>query len=170
MESIQKVSNVVSDELKDRGYNLSYSISVKPEKEIVIEGTDKDFAENDELEKLISKAVLSKTNLNYSVKLKKKSESEIRDMEWQPIFTAISEETNKKFNEYRGFASSFHPQPLQIIIKTNINNSWFKNSDEKVKEIEDYVEKIIELKIEELSIKEVPYEIIIRDKNNKKIN
>ncbi len=170
MESIHKVSNVVSDVLKDKGYNLSYSIMVKPKKEIIIEGTKKDLVENGELEKLISNAILSKTNMNYTVKLKNKSESEIRDQEWQPIFTAISEETNKKFKEYRGFASSFHPQPLQIIIKTKINNSWFKNSDDKVKEIENYVDKIIELKIDELSIKEIPYEIIIRDKNNKKIN
>jgi hypothetical protein len=170
MESINKVSNVVSDVLKDKGYNFTYSISVKPKKEIIIEGTNKDLVGNSELEKLISNAILSKTNMNYTVKLKKKSESEIRNQEWQPILTAITEETNKKFKEYRGFAYSFHPQPLQIIIKTKINNSWFGNSDEKVKKIENYVDKIIELKIKELSIKEIPYEIIIRDKNNKKVN
>ncbi|WP_205520122.1 hypothetical protein [Virgibacillus doumboii] len=169
-ESIHKVSKVVSDIVKDKGYNPSYSISVKPKKKIIIEGTDKDFAGNAKLEKRISNAILSKTNMNFTVKLKKKTESEIRDQEWQPIFTAIREETSKKFNEYRGFASSFHPEPLQIIIKTKINDSWFDNSDEKVKEIENYVDKIIELKIEELSIKEIPYEIIIRDENNKKIN
>ncbi|MGP4080098.1 hypothetical protein ACTWQL_09295 [Pseudalkalibacillus sp. R45] len=171
MESLDKVSNVVSDVLKDKGYNnLSYSISVKPKKEIIIEGTDKGSAGNEELKNTITNTILSETNMKFTVKLKKKSEGEISDMEWQPIFTAINEETNKKFNEYRGFAYSFHPQPLQIIIKTKINNSWFGNSDEKVKEIENYADKIIELKIEELSIKEIPYEIIIRDKNNKKIN
>ncbi|MGY0694151.1 hypothetical protein ACW2QC_15445 [Virgibacillus sp. FSP13] len=170
-ESIHNVSNIVSDVLKNEGYNNhSYSISVKPKKEIIIEGTDNNFVGNAELEKLISNTILSDTNMNFTVQLTKKSESEIRDQEWHPIFTAIREEINKKFKEYRGFASSFHPQPLQIIIKTKINNSWFGNSDEKVKEIEKYVDKIIELKLEELSIEEIPYEIIIRDKNNEKIN
>ncbi|GGK09056.1 hypothetical protein GCM10007063_34350 [Lentibacillus kapialis] len=169
-ESIDKVSNIVSDVLEDKGHNLGYSILVEPKKKIIIEGTDKNFAGNGELEKRITNAILSKTNMKYTVKLKKKSEREIKNQEWHPIFAAIREETNKKFNEYRGFASSFHPQPLQIIIKTKINNSWFGNSDEKVKQIEYYVDKIIELKREELSIEEIPYDIIIRDKNNKKIN
>ncbi|MEI5906578.1 hypothetical protein WAK64_05845 [Bacillus spongiae] len=171
MESLDKVSRAVSDVLKEKGYNnLSYSLSGISKNEIIIKGIDKDIVGDDELATHISNAILSETNTNYTVKLKKKSESEIRDMEWQPILTAIKEETNKKFDEYRGFAYSFNPLPLEIIIKTNINKSWFKSSGEKVKEIENYVERIIELKIEELSIKEIPYEIIIRDKNNKKIN
>ncbi|WP_239984621.1 hypothetical protein [Lentibacillus sediminis] len=169
-ESIDKVSNVVSDVLKDKGYDFAYSILVKPEKEIIIEATDKGLAEDDELENLISNAILSETNMDFTVKLEEKSESEIRDMEWHPVFAAIMEETSKKFKEYRGFASSFHPMPLQIIIKTTINDSWFVNADRKVKQMENYVGNIIELKMEELSIGEVPYEIIIRDKGNERIN
>ncbi|OEH92468.1 hypothetical protein [Bacillus solimangrovi] len=171
IESMHKVSNVVSDVLKDNNYsNLSYSISINPNDEIIVIRTDVDFGGNGELEKLISNSILSKTNMNYKVEIKKRSDSELREQEWQPIFAAIRDETSKKFNEYRGFAHSFHPQPLQIIIKTKINDSWFTNSEIKVKEIENYVDKIIELKIEALSIKEIPYEIIIREKNNKKIN
>ncbi|WP_199794641.1 hypothetical protein [Lentibacillus sp. Marseille-P4043] len=171
MESIHNISNIVSDVLKNEGYNNhSYSISVKPKKEIIIEGTNNNFVDNAELEKLISNAILTEENMKFTVQLTKKSEREIRDQEWHPVFTAIREEINKKFKEYRGFAFSFHPQPLQIIIKTKINNSWFGNSDEKVKEIEKYVDKIIELKLEELSIEKVPYEINIRDENNEKIN
>lgn len=167
-QSIDKVSNVVSDVLKDKGYNFDYSIMVKPEKEIIIEA--KELEEDEQLEKLIAEAILSATNKNYTVKLEEKSESEIKNMEWNPVFNAIVEETGKKFNEYRGFASSFHPMPLQIIIKTKINDGWFGNSDEKVKQIENYVDNIIELKLKELAIEEVPYEIIIRDKNNERIN
>lgn len=87
------------------------------------------------------------------------------------MFSSINEETKKEFKEYRGFAYSFHPEPLQIIIKTNLEKpKWYWNSNQKVLEITTYVDKIIELKTEELSIEEIPYEIIIRDKNDKKIN
>ncbi|MER2009754.1 MAG: hypothetical protein ABS939_20145, partial [Psychrobacillus sp.] len=79
--------------------------------------------EIEDLEKIIDQTILSKTDLEYTVKIQKKSESAIRDQQWQPILSAISEETNKRFKEYRGFAYSFHPEPLQIIIKTNIPSS-----------------------------------------------
>ncbi|MFS0875256.1 hypothetical protein [Solibacillus isronensis] len=59
---------------------------------------------------------------------------------------------------------------MQIIIKTNIDSpKWFGNSDKKVDQITEYIDKIIELKREELSIEEIPYEIIIWDKNDKEV-
>ncbi|MGN7478612.1 hypothetical protein ACTHOQ_12220 [Solibacillus silvestris] len=104
------------------------------------------------------------------LRFEKKSESAIRDQQWQPILSAISEETNKRFEEYRGFAYSFHPEPLQIIIKTNIDSpKWFGNPDKKINQIAEYVDIIIKLKREELSIEEIPYEIIITDKNDKEV-
>ena len=113
----------------------------------------------------------NKTNLDFTIKFQKKSESAIRDQQWQPIFEAVREETNKKYEEYRGFAYSFHPEPLQIIIKTDLNTpKWFSHSNKKVKQITEYVDKIIELKRDELSIEEIPYKIIIRDKNDNNIN
>lgn len=170
MEVIEEISAL----LKERGYP-SNSISTNSNNEILIEmqGMKKDFGESketEELEKIIDQTILSKTDLEYTVKIQKKSESAIRDQQWRLIFSAISEETNKRFKEYRGFAYSFHPEPLQIIIKTNIHSSkWFGNSDKKINQIREYVDKIIELKREELSIEEIPYEIIIRDKNDKEV-
>ena len=174
-KSMIKVFEEISALLKEKGYH-SNSISTNPNNEIIIEiqGMKEDLEKSkefEELEKIIVQTILSKTNLDFTVKLRKKSESAIRDQEWQPIFDAIIEETNKKFEEYRGFAYSFHPEPLQIIIKTNIDSSkWFGNSNKKINQITEYVDKIIELKREELSIEEIPYEIIIRDKNDKEVN
>lgn len=169
-ESLSEASKVISDLLKEQGLNI-YLISLHPKKEIIIEGTSGDLANKDEIEKMVAKTVLSKTNMNFTVKIQKKSKVETRDQNWQPVFSSINEETKKEFKEYRGFAYSFHPEPLQIIIKTNLEKpKWYWNSNQKVSEITIYVDKIIELKTEELSIEEIPYEIIIRDKNDKKIN
>lgn len=174
-KSMINVFEEISTLLMEKGYH-SNSISTNPNNEIVIEmkGTKEDIEKSKEfkeLEKIIDQTILSETGLDFTVKLRKESESTRRDQEWQPIFEVITEETNKKFEEYRGFAYSFHPEPLQIIIKTNIDSSkWFENSNKKVNQMTEYVDKIIELKREELSIEEIPYELIIRDKNEKKIN
>ncbi|WP_438313627.1 hypothetical protein [Sporosarcina sp. FA9] len=171
-ESLSKVSKVTSDLFKEKGYHdINYSILLHPKKEIIIEGKNEVLEKKDEIEKLIANTVFSKTNMNFTVKIQKKSENEIRDQNWQPVFSAIREETKREFEEYTGFAYSFHPEPLQIIIKTNLEKpKWFWNSNKKVKQITNYVDKIIELKKEELSIEKIPYAIIIRDKNDKKIN
>lgn len=171
-ESIERVYEEVSALLREKGYQ-HYSISTDPNNEVIIEieGTKEDLKKSKEIEELISQTILSKSNLDFKIKLRKKSESAIRDQEWKPIFDSIRVESEKKFKEYRGFAYSFHPEPLQIIIKTNIDSSkWFGNSDKKINQITEYIDKIIELKREEFSIKEMPYEIIIRDKNDKKVN
>ncbi|EPD53799.1 hypothetical protein HMPREF1210_00622 [Paenisporosarcina sp. HGH0030] len=124
-----------------------------------------------EIRILVADAVSSKTNINFDVKVNRRSENEIRDEKWHPVFTSVREETAKNFEEFKGFAYSFHPEPLQIIIKTDLEKSkWWWNSDEKVKEIEKHVLEIIKLKSEELLIEEIPHEIIISGKENKKLN
>ena len=171
-ESTMKVYEEISSILMEEGYD-HYSISTNPKNELIIDiqGPNETIEKSKEIEKLIAQTILTKTDLVFTVKLRKKSESAIRDQQWQPIFDAVREETNKKFNEYRGFAYSFHPEPLQIIIKTDLETpKWFWNSNKKVNQITEYVEKIIELKREELSIEEIPYKIIIRDKNDKNMN
>ena len=168
--SISNETLKISDILREKGFK-NYSISFQPQNEIIIEGTEADLAKKEALEKHIADTIYIKTKQNFTVKIQKKSENQIRDQEWQPLFTSIMDETKKEFEEYRGFAYSFHPEPLQIIIKTNLEKpKWFWNSNEEAKQITNYVEKIIELKREELNIEEIPYEIIIRDKHNKKMN
>lgn len=166
-ESTFKVADVISELLSVKGYHYTSTISTHPnqEIEIVIEGTKEDLKNKDEFKKLIANTIFSKTNMKFDVKIRTKSENEIRDQEWQPIFESIMAETQKEFEEYRGFAYSFHPEPLQIIIKTNIDKP-----NKRVKQITKYVDKVIELKREELLIEDIPYKIIIRNKNDEKIN
>ncbi|MGE8080958.1 hypothetical protein [Peribacillus loiseleuriae] len=176
MELSHEVSKLTSDLLVREGYKVKTFFinptTPNPVIGIKVDGT-KEYYNNvkEEIKNLVGDAVSSKTNITFDVKVNRKSENEIRDEKWQPIFQAITEETNKKFEEYRGFAYSFHPKPLQIIIKTDLHKSkWFWNSDKKVEQIESYVNEIIKLKREELSVEEIPYEIIIRSKDNKKLN
>lgn len=114
-------------------------------------------------------------NMDVKVKVTRKSkaetDAEIWDMKWQPIFTSIMAETDKKFDEITGFAYSFHPMPLQIIIKTSLSHGWMEwDTKRQTKVIENYVRQIVEIKREELSIEKIPYKIIIRSEEHKKIN
>jgi len=125
--------------------------------------------EKDELEKRIKEAVYAKTNMNFNVTVKKRGKYEIKALNWSPVFKAVSEETKKEFKEYRGFAYSFHPEPLQIIIKTNLETSnWFWNP--KVRRIEKYARAIIEVKRKANDLEDIPYEVVIRDKDGKRVN
>ncbi|WDV07135.1 hypothetical protein [Lysinibacillus irui] len=172
-ESLNEVLKITLDLLKANGYDkTNYSLTLDPNKGIIIEVTNGELIDKNEIEKLIANSVYSNTNMNLKVVIKEKNKSKIKDQEWQPVFSAIRDETKKEFKEYRGFAYSFHPDPLQIIIKTDLEKpkGFWKSNNNKVKQITMYVDKIIELKREELSIEEIPYEIIIRDKNDKKMN
>ncbi|MEG0385592.1 MAG: hypothetical protein RR642_12645 [Solibacillus sp.] len=168
-ESLKEISNLISKLLEENGYNRSgYSIT---DNEILIEIFNGDLVNKEEIEELIANSIFLNTNKRYTVTMTEQSKSQIVDQQWQPIFSAIIDETSKEFKEYRGFSYSFHPKPLQIIIKTNLGNrKWFGNSDRSIDQIEKYTEKIIALKRAELSIEAIPYEIIIRDKNDKRVN
>lgn len=169
---LNEVLKITLDLLKANGYDkTNYSLTIDPSKGIIIEVTNGELINKNEIEKLIANSVYSNTSMNFKIFIKEKSKSKIKDQEWQPVFSAIRDETKKEFKEYSGFAYSFHPEPLQIIIKTGLEKpKGFWQSNKKVKQLIDYVDKIIELKREELSIEEIPYEIIIRDKNNNKLN
>ncbi|KPL57726.1 hypothetical protein AM506_20740 [Rossellomorea vietnamensis] len=86
------------------------------------------------------------------------------ESDWYPIFDSIMNETNKNFTEVRGFAYSFHPQPLQIIIKTSLKKG--KEGKEKVAVIEEYAQSVTEIKRIEMGLEKIPYTIIIRDKKH----
>ncbi|MGX9134459.1 hypothetical protein ACWV26_08760 [Rummeliibacillus sp. JY-2-4R] len=122
------------------------------------------------IKRQISNAVYKQTNTKFEVKLKQ-SKIDLQDQAWQPIFSAMNKEANKKFKEYRGFSYSFNPSPLQIIIKTDLKKSiWSWNLHNKIKKIEDHIGEVINIKQKEFSVEEIPYEIIIEGKDNKRIN
>lgn len=137
---------------------------------IRVDGKELSSAETARVEKLIKDTVFTKTDVAFNVTLRPQTKEEIRDSQWSPIFQAVIDETEKKFKEYRGFAYSFSPEPLQIIIKTDLRDNKSTSNREKIKAIEQYANQIIERKIEELTVEKIAYKIIIRNNNNEEIN
>ncbi|UOR13752.1 hypothetical protein [Halobacillus amylolyticus] len=163
--------------LEQEGYNQVIAMRIDPRKSkqmiyIKIEGTESYYNNvKEDIERLVHDTVSAKKGLDYPVKVERRSEAEIRDMKWSPIFHSIMEETDKKFDKVSGFAYSFHPKPLQIIIKTSLSDGWFSWGVKKqAEEIEKYVKQVIEIKREELSIEKIPYKIIIRGTKANKLN
>jgi len=137
---------------------------------IRVDGKELSSAETARVEKLIKDTVFTKTDVAFNVTLRPQTKEEIRDSQWSPIFQAVIDETEKKFKEYRGFAYSFSPEPLQIIIKTDLRDNKSTSNREKIEAIEQYANQIIERKIEELTVEKIAYKIIIRNNDNEEIN
>ncbi|MFZ3589130.1 DUF4030 domain-containing protein [Bacillus sp. DJP31] len=75
----------------------------------------------------------------------------------------------KKEYKVTGFAYSFHPAPLQIIIKTSIKSSD-ENANELVAKIEASIEEFLtSAALEKINDNE-PYEIIVRGKDKQRLN
>lgn len=157
-------------ELDAGGVSIS-SANAKHEVEIILPyGKQLDETKVNEAEKLIENTISQESNTKVDIKIKQKMKNQARDESWGPVFSSIIEETSKKYKEYRGFAYSFYPEPLQIIIKTDLLKSKSRNPDEKVTEIVEYVEALIDKKTEEIGIEKVAFQVIVRDKNNKSLN
>ena len=121
------------------------------------------------LEKRIHDQIYTEFNIDYNITINEKTKEKMREDKWHPIFISIAEEVNKQFDEVKGFAHSFHPDPLQIIIKTSIPKGQ-QEAEALIKKIEAYVHEIIKIKKEELSLEREPYQIIIRSKEQEKLN
>ncbi|UOQ92111.1 hypothetical protein MUO14_16640 [Halobacillus shinanisalinarum] len=171
-----EIFEISSHVLEKEGYDQVdgmgiQSLESKPILTIEIKGTKQHYKKvKDDIEKLVHDAIQAKKDLDYTVKVNRQTEAEVRDMEWSPIFRSIMEETDKRFDHVKGFAYSFHPEPLQIIIKTSLSQEWFSWGEKKrVEDIGEYVEQIIEIKREDLSIEKIPYTIIVRGKESKQL-
>ncbi|WP_245804697.1 hypothetical protein [Halobacillus hunanensis] len=173
---INELLDIAHETLKEAGDIKVSSISVRVREPkamtIEIKESEKLYQSvRKDLKKRVHDAIYAKKNIDLTIKVNRKSEEETNQMKWSPIFRSIMEETDKNFEDVTGFAHSFHPKPLQIIIKTSLSNGWFSwGTKDKVKEIETYVEKIIDIKSEELSIKTTPYQLIIRGDEGNKLN
>ncbi|WHY95431.1 hypothetical protein [Peribacillus simplex] len=133
-----------------------------------IEGTEQHYKEvKNQIEKHVHDVIYEKKHEKFEVEVKRESEDEIKGQNWQPIFTAVMEETHKKFKETNGFAYSFHPKPLEIILKTSLSEG--EETKEQAARIEEYARQVVEIKRKELSVEAIPYKIIIRDKDHKKL-
>ncbi len=108
---------------------------------------------------------------DYSIKIESRNLAERdKDAVWSQIIAAIYEGLNaKKKYQVTGIAYSFHPEPLEITIKTSINSSD-KEVGAKVGNIEETINEFLNTKEMKDKIAGEKYRIIIRSKDKKRIN
>ncbi|WP_449623038.1 DUF4030 domain-containing protein [Robertmurraya sp. Marseille-Q9965] len=150
------------------GYQYSSPTSDEVVVELEIPSTEKRI---EEIQKIISESLKIKKIDSYSLKINKVDFSQReKEAKWDEIFPVIFEGLSAK-KDYKviGFAYSFHPAPLQIIIKTSINASD-KDADEKVRLIEKTINEFLNSEEIQKKINGDPFEIIIRGKNKQRIN
>lgn len=136
--------------------------------EIDVPNTEKRI---EEIKEIINESFREKNIESYSIKVNKIDlVQKEKEAKWAEIFPAIYEGlTAKKEYKVTGFAYSFHPAPLQIIIKTSINSSD-KDAPEKVHIIEKTIKDFLNSKEIKSKIDGEPYQIIIRSKDKQKLN
>ncbi|MED3690944.1 DUF4030 domain-containing protein [Peribacillus butanolivorans] len=153
---------------------LSYGTSYPSENsnkvifEIDVPNTEKTI---EEIKEITNEILRAKNIESYSIKINKIDlVQREKEAKWDEIFPAIYDGLSAK-KEYKvtGFAYSFHPAPLQIIIKTSINSSD-KDAPEKVHIIEKTINEFLNSKEIKGKIDGEPYKIIIRSKDKQKIN
>ncbi|PHD71573.1 hypothetical protein COF64_23485 [Bacillus sp. AFS043905] len=167
-----EILTITQEVVEEKGYTiLASGVSTNPKKVTVkvgIEGTEQHYKKvKSQIEKHVHDVIYAKKHEKFKVEVKRESEDEIKGQSWQPIFTAVMEETHKKFKETNGFAYSFHPKPLEIILKTSLSEG--EETEEQAERIEEYARQVVEVKRKELSVEAIPYKVIIRDKDHKKL-
>lgn len=169
MKYVNKVYNIIDSVLTTNQYNNS-RITLDPKAEtatitVEFKKTDNIMESIGDLTEKIKYALQKENVHDLIIQIEKRSDADIRDEEWHPVFTSIMQVSSDKFTEVNGFAYSFHPAPLEVIIKTSLKN----DEKEKAEEINEYVKQIIDVKKKELSLEDIPYKIIVRDKQHNKV-
>lgn len=174
-KAIGETLNRINDQLIKLNFNvLSYGASYPSENlnkviiEIDVPNTEKRI---EEIKEITNEILRAKNIESYSIKINKIDlVQREKEAKWDEIFPAIYQGlTAKKEYKVTGFAYSFHPAPLQIIIKTSINSSD-KDAPEKVHIIEKTINEFLNSKEIKSKIDGEPYKIIIRSKDKQKIN
>ncbi|OZU88893.1 hypothetical protein CIL03_07680 [Virgibacillus indicus] len=171
-EQFDDIFTIAEKELTNKNYLIA-TMGIDSQAlhiEIKITGNNNSLKQDKEmLEKRIHDQIFSKYQIDYTITINTKSDEEIREEKWHPIFTTIREEMNKQFDEVTGFAHSFQPKPLQIIIKTSLP-SGNQESKKLAGNMEAYVHGIIKIKSGEASLEKEAYRIIIKNKDQEKLN
>ncbi len=177
-ERDQAISNALTESynhlIKSQFNVLSHGYSYpSPNSDKVIINLDIPNTEKrvEEIKKTINESLKAKNIDYYPIKINKidLAQREKED-KWHKIFPVINEGlTAKKEYKVTGFAYSFHPAPLQIIIKTSINTSD-KDADEKVNTIEETINEFLSSEEIQSKIGGEQYKIIIRGKDKQRIN
>ncbi|WP_102275316.1 DUF4030 domain-containing protein [Cytobacillus massiliigabonensis] len=150
------------------GYSYTAPNSDKVIVNIDIPNTEKRI---EEIKQVVNDRLKTKNIDSFTIKINKINLSQKeKEAKWNEIFPVIIEGlTAKKEYKVTGFAYSFHPAPLQIIIKTSINASD-KDADERVRIIEETINEFLKSEEIQSKIGGDPYKIIIRGKDKQKIN
>lgn len=153
---------------------LSYGFSYpSPDSDKLIINIDVPNTEKriEKMKEIINEHLSSKDINSYTIDVNRIDLAQRENEEkWHEVFGAIIEGLYAK-KEYNvtGFAYSFKPEALQIIIKTSIKASD-KDSVEKVRIIENTINEFLNSEEIQSKINDDPYKIIIRGKDGKKIN
>ncbi|UOQ84727.1 DUF4179 domain-containing protein [Gracilibacillus salinarum] len=169
-ERTDQLFKIAEEVLRQKGYKpgVMSMDAENPILQIEVRDTQQQFnKEKNDVESLVHDAIFNKTDLEYQVEITGRSEAEIRDQNWQPIFSSVMDEANKKFSEVNGFAYSFHPEPLQIILKTSLSDE--EQAKKLAAEIAKYAREVIEVKRDALKVEKISYKLIIRDKEHDNI-
>jgi hypothetical protein len=165
MQMEDEIIRITAETLKQHGYEAEGISTGSQTLTVTIDVSKQTFeTEKNDLKKTIQKAIEEENKLNYKVEIDRITKIEKTENEWYPVFDSIINETQKNFTEVSGFAYSFHPQPLQIIIKTSLKKG--KEGKEKAAVIEEYTKSVIEIKRKEMVLEKIPYVIVIRDKKH----
>lgn len=124
-----------------------------------------------EIKKIVNESLKEKNIDSYSIKINKIDLAQReKEAKWNEMFNVIIEGLSaKKEYQVTGFAYSFHPAPLQIIIKTSIKTTD-KDADEKVRKIEKTINEFLKSEEIQSKIGGDSYKIIIRGKDKQRIN
>jgi hypothetical protein len=163
----EEIIRIAAETIKQHGYeSKGIGVDRDPQTLTITIDESKDTFDKvkNNLKKIIKRAIAKENKLNYKVELDRITDIEKTENDWYPVFDSISNETQKNFSEVTGFAYSFHPQPLQIIIKTSLKKG--EEGKENAAIIEEYTKSVTEIKRKEIGLEKIPYVIIIRDKKH----
>ncbi|MFJ7744518.1 DUF4030 domain-containing protein [Peribacillus sp. NPDC097295] len=174
-KAIDKAMTEVDAKLTELQFSvLSYGTTYPPSnsKEVVINIDVPNKEKRIEEIKNISNEIIQDNDIgSYSLKIDiVNMEQREKESRWGDVFPAIYEGlASKKEYKVTGFAYSFHPAPLQIIIKTSINSSD-KDAAKRAIGLEKTIEEFLNSKEIANKIEGEEYKIIIRSKDKKQIN
>ncbi|MGV3466108.1 MAG: DUF4030 domain-containing protein [Heyndrickxia sp.] len=173
LKDSQKLEKTIVEELKKNNFVMPFPPQVRINKlekyiYVSIPKTEKRMAL---LKDILNNASSKYGKFKYDIR---KSDLHAREQEnrWEKnniigiIVGGLME--NKDF-KVTGFSYSFHPLPLQIIIKTSVHSSD-RNAKKLAKRIEDEINIYIKTDDTTKEVRHDPYIITVYSKDNKKIN
>ncbi|UFT98964.1 DUF4030 domain-containing protein [Radiobacillus kanasensis] len=168
----KQIMDAVSEKMKETDVNLLTMGVTHNQKDHKVEIAVPDTTKNvDELKQMMKEVVepLGLGTFFYKVQLVNLKQQEL-EMKVTTIINTLHEglRAKKEFHT-KGMAYSFHPPPLQIVVKTTLD-SKDPQADEVVERIESHVMEFFHTEEVEKILKDVPYELVIRSADQVQLN